>query len=427
MCRRSFAIESSAENRGLARGTARRKRHGGRSLYVVARASLCLLALLLFADPSPLAQQSQQPGIQGRLIDRVMGEPIGGALVTLVDEGGREWRSAVTADDGAFVLRAPAPGSYRIRVERLGYRVWTSPALSVEAGEARAATFSVPVEPIPIPGLGVTGSSECPEPADVRARGYALYQEARAGLQAVVEGETGHGYLFVMQLVREQLDSAAKRRGRRFILHDTVDVVVPRSIASLSPEELAQAGYVRNHPGAVAYYYAPVPEVLLSDEFLATHCLGVTENEDERLMGLMFTPMPGREVPDVEGVLWLGGSDRELRRLEFHYTGLREFLRRYRLPLLRESIRQRAGGYVGVGISQIQLRKNDFGGVLEFEQLEDGGWITRRWEIRMGYLVTSEMWGRGRVDVLPFAQVLTHTGTVVGVAQQAADTSAVRR
>jgi hypothetical protein len=361
------------------------------------------------------------------LVDRESREPIGGALVTLVDEGGREWSSAVTADDGRFVLEAPEPGRYAVRVERLGYRIWTSPELALEAGDARVATFWVPVEPIPIVGLEVSGTSECPEPAAVRARGYELYQEARAGLQAVVEGETQRGYLFVMQLVREQVDSTAYRRTRKLILHDTVNVVVPRPIASLTPEELAQEGYVRNHPGAVARYYAPVPDVLLSEQFLATHCLGVTASEDEPWIGLTFTPMPGREVPDVDGVLWLNGSDRELRRLEFRYTGLREFLRRYRLPLLREDMRQRTRGYIAVGISQIQLRENDFGGVLDFERLGDGGWITRRWEIRMAWLYPVAWFGRGRADVMPKAVVMTHIGTVVGVAQQAADTASARK
>jgi len=416
MCLRSFVTESFGDIRRPLDGKARRAPPGGYSPHVFARASLCLLALLHFADPSPLAQESQQPSIRGRLIDRVTREPIGGALVTLVDETGREWRSAVTADDGGFVLRAPARGSYRIRVERLGYRVWTSPALTVEASAEQVATFWVPVEPIPIPGLEVAGTSECPEPAALRARGYELYQQARAGLQAVVEGETGRGYLFVMELAREQVDSTAYGRTRKVILHDTVTVAVPRPIASLTPQELAQEGYVRNHPGAVAYYYAPVPEVLLSDEFLATHCLGVTEREPEGGSGVTFAPMPGRDVPDVEGVLWLDAS-RAVRRLEFHYTGLQEFLKRYRIPLLRESFYARARWGESVGVSQLDIREEDFGGVLDFERLENGAMITRRWQIRMPFLVSSAWFERGRVDVLPRAEVLTHTGTVVAVAR----------
>jgi RNA polymerase sigma factor (sigma-70 family) len=77
--------------------------------------------------------------------------------------------------------------------------------------------------------------------------------------------------------------------------------------------------------------------------------------------------------------------------------------------------------------AQIQLRENDFGGVLDFERLENSEWITRRWELRMAWLFPIAWWERGRVDVLPSAVVLMHTGTVVAVAQQAADTSTVKR
>jgi hypothetical protein len=374
----------------------------------------------------PHVQERQGPRIEGRLIDRENREPLGGALVTLVDGGGREWSSAVTGDDGRFLLEAPEPGGYRVRVERLGYRVWTSPEVALEAGAARIATFWVPVEPLPIPGLEVAATSECPEAAAVRARGYALYQKARAGLEAVVEGEMGHGYLFAMQLVRQQVDSTALGRRRRLLLVDTLNVMVPRPIASLTPEELAREGYVRNHPGAVARYYAPVPDVLLSEEFLATHCLGAAENEDEGGIGLRFTPMPGREVPDVAGVLWLdpGGG---VRRLEYHYTGLLEFLKRYRIPLLRESFRARAHPGEAVGVSMLDIRDEDFGGVLDFEQLENGAWITRRWEIRMACLGASAWFGGRAIGVFPRAFPITHTGTVVAVAQQAADTAGARR
>lgn len=411
---------------GRRRCPSSQKRLTAKSPHVSARAVTSLLALLLFAIGSLLAQEPSQPSIQGTLVDRESREPIGGALVTLVDESGLDLRSVVTADDGGFVLPAPSPGSYRIRVERLGYKVWTSPELVLEGGEARVVTFWVPVEPIPIPGLEVAGTSECPEPVDVRARGYALYREARAGLQAVVEGETKRGYLFVLQIVREQTDTADLVR-RKTILVDTVTVVVPRPIASLSPEELAQEGYVREQPGAVARYYAPVPEVLLSQEFLATHCLGVTEDEDEASIGLSFAPMPGRMVPDVVGVLWLDASGRELRRLEFRYTRMREYLTRYRLPLFRDHLRGRAGWGARVSVSQIDMRERDFGGVLEFERLDSGAWITRRWEIRMARLASSQWWGPRGVDANVYATPLTHNGTVVAVALQAADTASARR
>jgi hypothetical protein len=160
---------------------------------------------------------------------------------------------------------------------------------------------------------------------------------------------------------------------------------------------------------------------------LATHCLGVATRDVPPWVGFTFTPMPGREVPDVAGVLWLDRVSREPRRLEFHYTELRKLLTRHTLPTLRNEFLERAGRSTTVGISQIQMREEDFGGALDFERLQGGSWLTRRWEIRTAYVTRQEWWERGRVDVIPHTYPFTHSGTVIAVLQQAPDSVTVRR
>jgi hypothetical protein len=346
--------------------------------------------------------------------------------VVLLDASGKTLRQTLTGDDGAFVLEAPRPGSYAIRVERMGYRVWSFPGVGLSAGEEQVVRFAIPVEPIPLEGLEALGTSECPADPAERAAGYALYEEARGGLRAVVEGETRPGYLFVMQLVREGVDTTETWRitRRKTYRVDTITVVTPKPLASLTPEELARDGYASRDSEGTSHYYAPTADVLLSDEFLATHCLGVAARDDPPWTGFTFTPMPGREVPDVAGVLWLDRASREPRRLEFQYTRLREFVTQYELALLRAIYRERLGPGWNIGISQIEMEERDFGGALSFDRLRDGSWITRSWEIRLAFVTAGTGdYGSGQALIVPRARALRQTGTVVAVLAQPADTS----
>lgn len=127
---------------------------------------------------------------------------------------------------------------------------------------------------------------------------------------------------------------------------------------SLAAGSLAQTGYVRPAPENTWEYRAPDAEVLMSDSFLDTHCFQVVPApaDEPGMVGLGLEPVPGREVPDIEGVLWLDAESGALERLDFRYVNL---------PFEQ-----------GRDWDQI-------GGRVEFERLETGLWIVRRWYIRM--------------------------------------------
>jgi len=79
---------------------------------------------------------------------------------------------------------------------------------------------------------------------------------------------------------------------------------------------------------------------------------------DERgLIGLAFEPTRDRDRPDVSGVLWLDEETAELRFAEYRYTD-----------------------------PPWDIEFSEAGGRIEFEQLATGGWIVRRWWIRMPVL-----------------------------------------
>ena len=68
-------------------------------------------------------------------------------------------------------------------------------------------------------------------------------------------------------------------------------------------------------PGGDLQYSAPDARVLLSDEFLDTHCFRIAEaqNGDGRI-GLAFEPLEDSPLRDIEGVLWIDRSTAMLSR-----------------------------------------------------------------------------------------------------------------
>jgi iron complex outermembrane receptor protein len=117
------------------------------------RGAWLLVALVgLLLNGAPL--QGQSGTISGRVLSD-QGEPIAGAQVQVL--GSRSTRGAVTDASGRFSVSAPAGGSYRLRVDALGYR-------SVERELSRAADGTTMVElaletaPVAVAGVVVSAT-----------------------------------------------------------------------------------------------------------------------------------------------------------------------------------------------------------------------------------------------------------------------------
>ena len=168
-----------------------------------------------------------------------------------------------------------------------------------------------------------------------------------------------------------------------------------RPFVSVNPDTLASEGFLLAR-GEEVLYVAPDASVLLSDPFLDTHCLGLEEHEEEPevLVGLRFEPIPDRDLPEIEGVLWLEREGGRLRSVEYRYVNLD-----YRV------------GDPGPG------------GEILFRELPNGTWIVQEWHIRLprvlqernpfghvvGYRVLGYQVEGGVVD-----RVATRSGELIG-------------
>src|SRR4051812_34836031 len=108
------------------------------------------LALLLACAPALTAQQ-----VRGRLVTAADSTPVDHALLLLLDQGGQERARSATSPSGGFDLRAPSPGRYRLRVQRIGQQGWEAPPMDMAEGTSLNLTLYVPDAPFELPPLEV--------------------------------------------------------------------------------------------------------------------------------------------------------------------------------------------------------------------------------------------------------------------------------
>src|SRR3954451_6937155 len=315
------------------------------------RAALAALAALLSA--TPLAAQA----VQGRLV-QPDGAPVAQTLVSLVDSAGRSVGTALTDRQGGFTLRAPAPGRFTLRAERVGYALTESPAFRLAAGETvqqrlvsndrRASLAEI---------VAVGAARRCTVRPGEGEQTAAVWNEARKALSAAAYGQRERLFRYRVAQFQRDLDPNSGR-----VLRETRSeqaTVAAHPFASPPAAELSARGWIQTTE-AGTLYYGPDAAVLVSDEFLNDHCMRLEDDRSvagDSLVGVAFEPVGGRRQPDVRGVLWLHRATAELRRVEYVYTSLPE------------------------GVANRRL-----GGTVEYARLDDGPWIVRRWSIRMPQL-----------------------------------------
>ncbi|HYH83149.1 MAG TPA: TonB-dependent receptor [Longimicrobium sp.] len=298
--------------------------------------------------------------VQGAFVDPASGEPIAGARAVLRDPGGREIAAANTGRDGGFVLRAPAAGSYVLRVERIGYALTESPAFTLAADETVRRRVTANPGRIALQGIVVQARSRCTPRPGSGPQTATVWEEARKALGAARASAESGDYRYAARRYWRRLDAAGQT-----ILSDsgaTAELATGTPFMAVPLERLSREGYVET-AGADFLFHAPDARVLLSTEFQETHCFAVVEGEDG-LIGLSFEPVSTTR-PDVRGTLWLDRASAELRRLEYRYT---------RVPGLRREA-------------------DAAGGRMEFTHLPDGRWIVGRWSIRMPIVTATRVQG----------------------------------
>jgi hypothetical protein len=305
------------------------------------------MAPLLLPSPDLSAQ-----AVRGRLLDASSAEPVAGALVVLLDADGSELVSTVTSARGTYHLRAPGAGQFRLRAERIGFENSLSGAFTLLAGETATEELTASSSAIVLPVLSVESESECRVRPEEGYATYALWEEARKALEITERTATAYRFDAVTYQRHVNLWGEPLEPGD----NQFVSYAGRHPWRSVPIDELREHGYAREAREGT-YYYGPDAEVLLSDQFLDSHCFRYRLGDDDQVLGLAFEPVRwDSDRVDVEGVLWLQRESAQLKTLEFRYTGVPR----------PTNLGTGPGPY----------------GQIVFDQLPGGGWIVREWWIR---------------------------------------------
>ena len=308
---------------------------------------LCgLIAVLLVMLLQPREAESQ--GIRVRVIDRATRTPVTGAIVSLIAErDGRRLRAALSDEAGLVSLAPPESSRVRVRVERIGYATEISAAFgATELSGILDVELSEKL--LQLPAVAVKARQTC-RTAGASAETADLWEEVQKALSATLLSAPQRNEMRLWRYTRS-LDRELR------VLAETTSM---RAIAGGAPfttapaELLSREGFIQEVDERPTYF-APDAALLLSDVFVADHCFGIRAPVTPGpVVGLAFSPLPSRSVPDVTGVLWVNGRTGELLWLEYSYVG------------------PRAGGDGTLA-----------GGRLDFAVLPNGHWIIERWYIR---------------------------------------------
>ena len=319
------------------------------NLFRMRRRAAGWLALL-----TALGGVAEAQTIRGQVVEATGGSGVGLGFVVLLGPDGKEVGRALADNGGRFVIRAPGAGRYRLRSERIAYRATTSAAFDLAADQVLDYRLEVTAIAIRLEEIRIAGETRCRvRPEEGRATA-TLWDEARKALAAVAWVETGQQLRAKVRTYERDLDPGLK------VVREQSRVrsgMLNRGFRAVSPAQLAEKGYVEKFPDGSILFHGPDAQVLFSDGFLNTHCFRLEPPRDSTppgLLGLGFQPSGGSRLPDISGVMWVDEKSAELRYVTYRYEN-------HGLPIETEY----AGGRV------------------EFERLINGGWIVRRFWIRM--------------------------------------------
>ena len=308
--------------------------------------------------------RSQEATTELRLrLNGIDGSPVGGALVALLNERDSVVAEGLSTEAGARILRVP-PGTYRVRVRRIGYLPFLSDPVSLPRESALSLNVESPR--VVLERIVVNSKSPCGRNDPSSAALSSVWDEINKALRS-------------SELTTEDLLGIGRARTYRMEVNgdgavvsadsNVFSITTRRPFGAIDPVTLANDGYVLGDAETGWHYFAPDETVVLSDQFATTHCFRVVRQQDRiGQIGVSFEPVPRRPVADIAGVLWVDQETSELREIVFRFVN------------------------AGV-ISQF-----DAGGFTRFRRVPSGAWIVDEWKLSVPRLTLSQLSQSGRQD-----------------------------
>lgn len=290
------------------------------TLQSPARRLSALVLLLLAVLVRPTAAQQTTGTVAGQVLDAAAGAPVPLSLVYLVPAAGpgEPLQRTVTDQAGAFRFDAVPAGSYRLRVERIGYTALPSEAFQVQGGGTAREVLRTAFTPVQIEGITVAGNACYTLDRLEQAPDLAvLWREAQKALETRRSFQEQYRYRFDMHL-----DGGARMRfmhDKRMVKDSTV-VSDPDTVRARAARA-RKSGYGQQRGNHITIR-VPSEIELLSDGFLRDHCLeGDPGGAADGKWTLNFRPVrPSRDRLDLRGTVVLDTETFRVRELDYDYV-----------------------------------------------------------------------------------------------------------
>lgn len=281
-----------------------------------------ILLAALCAILSASAAQAQTAVVRGHAL-ATDGAPVPLSVVRLLPTAGGQGRTVLTDARGAFRFDTVAAGSYRLRMERIGYTAPPSADFSVADGATAEQTLRAALQPVVLEGIS-TGRPACytGDRLGEAPAVQALWREAMKG----VEQRRAFAAQYAYRYNQRTRGTAHLRLVRDKRIHvDTTVIVHPDSTRARRARAVAKGDTAQAKSLAIKI---PSELTLLRDDFLVGHCLEANPQLDSagawtlRFRALRSSP----GVLSLSGALRLDARTYAVRQIEFRYLdGRREW------------------------------------------------------------------------------------------------------
>src|SRR3954469_24255209 len=137
-------------------------------------------ASVLFAASSALEGQS----IRGVVVDAAK-RPVAGVVVIMLDSASHTAARALSNEQGEFRVSGSAPGTYRIRTTRIGFRPLLSEPVTLSTGQLLTKQLSLSLIPFALDTVHAQDKSSCSMSVrDSAVATWRVWEQVRAAITA---------------------------------------------------------------------------------------------------------------------------------------------------------------------------------------------------------------------------------------------------
>jgi hypothetical protein len=283
-----------------------------------------ITAILTSAITRALAAQV----VTGTVSDGTTGQPIPGAVMTVLDTTRKVLAQDITNERGQFRV-AYSGRAQSLRVTRIGFLPRELPFAGAANPERGLDVTMTPFKTT-LAAVRITEQANCPSSSD-RSAAFAYWDQARAGLLNTVVARKSHP-MAVHRLYFQRALSARNDSITSFVVFEDSSKTAETSFSTVrTAHDLVRLGFSAD-TNIVGYMFGPDADVLLDDAFANGYCFRLAPPLKTRpnQVGLAFGPADFKSGRvDIAGTLWVDTAARALHDVEFRYIGMREIVRQF--------------------------------------------------------------------------------------------------